>query len=179
MDHRRIRIGLFKATSLVIEFGLVIITMSLLCCAYPERFRKTLWEIGGENGWNSNPRLRIYFYANYQQPPEIPLVWAQRLSESNLAISVLSTAICSARITLSCFNVAPGFSRLFDAMNDMLLSGFWMYSVAAQSSSDLTDPDHLSLRPWYLEKSCSILNSSVIEVCFLAKACFAFSILSL
>lgn len=164
---------------MVIEFSLVIVTMSLLCCAYPERFRKTLWEIGGQNGWNSNPRLRIYFYANYQQPPEIPLVWTQRLSESNLAISVLATAVCSARIALTYFNLTPGFSRLFSAMNDMLLSGFWMYSVTAQSSSDLTDPDHLSVRPWYLEKSCSILDESVVEVCVLAKACFALSVLSL
>ncbi|OTA55569.1 hypothetical protein K449DRAFT_399899 [Hypoxylon sp. EC38] len=179
MEHRHNRIGLFKAIMLIIELGLVIVTMSLLCCAYPERFRRTLWEIGGENGWNSNPRLRIYFYANYQQPPEIPLIWAQRLSESNLAISVLATAICSTRIILFCFNVAPGFSRLFNALNDVLLSGFWMYSVVAQSSSDLTDPDHLSLRPWYLEKSCGIFDSSVIEVCLLAKACFAFSVLSL
>ncbi|KAI0834408.1 hypothetical protein F5Y06DRAFT_279187 [Hypoxylon sp. FL0890] len=179
MGHQHIRTGLSKAILLVAEFGLVITTMSLLCCAYPERFRKTLWEIGGENGWNSNPRLRIYFYANYQQPPEIPLVWTQRLSESNLAISVLATAICLARITLSCFSVTSGLSRLFDAMNDLLLSGFWMYSVVAQSSSDLTDPDHLSLRPWYLEKSCNILDASVIEVCLLAKACFAFSVLSL
>ncbi|KAI1133985.1 hypothetical protein F5Y05DRAFT_249496 [Hypoxylon sp. FL0543] len=177
MGGRRIRTGLLKTVLLAIELSLVIVTMSLLCCAYPEWFRKTLWEIGGEHGWNSNPRLRIYFYANHQQPPEIPLVWTQ--GESNLAISVLATAICLARIISSCFRVTSGFSRLLDAMNDMLLSGFWMYSVVAQSSSDLTDPSHLSLRPWYLEKSCNILDSSVIRICLLAKACFAFSVLSL
>ncbi|KAI1205203.1 uncharacterized protein F4807DRAFT_443856 [Annulohypoxylon truncatum] len=179
MEYRPSRAGFFKALLVFTEFSLAITTMSLLCCAYPERFRKTLWEIGGENGWNSNPRLRIYFYANYQQPPEIPLVWTQRLSESNLAISVLATAVCSARIELSYFNLRPGFSRLFEVMNDMLLSGFWAYSVAAQSSSDLTDSDHLSVRPWYLERSCSILDESVVETCILAKACFAFSVLSL
>ncbi|OTB01685.1 hypothetical protein M426DRAFT_25449 [Hypoxylon sp. CI-4A] len=153
--------------------------MSLLCCAYPERFRKTLWEIGGENGWNSNPRLRIYFYANYQQPPEIPLIWTQHLSESNLAVSILTAAIFSAKVALTYFGVSPLIYRLFGVGNDMVLSGFWMYSVIAQSSSDLTDPDHLSVRPWYLEKSCSILNSSVASNCYLAKTCFVFSALSL
>ncbi|KAI1377020.1 hypothetical protein F4677DRAFT_64641 [Hypoxylon crocopeplum] len=179
MKNRLAHIGLFKAIFLVVEFGLVLVTMSLLCCAYPERFRKTLWQIGGENGWNSNPRLRIYFYANYQQPPEIPLIWTQRLSESNLAISVLAAAVCLSRIVLAYSSVPGGFSCVFNALNDMLLSGFWMYSVAAQSSSDLTDPDHFSVRPWYLEKSCNILDASVVEVCLLAKACFAFSVLSL
>ncbi|KAI1102757.1 hypothetical protein F4804DRAFT_312129 [Jackrogersella minutella] len=173
------KVSIFSATLLAIEFVLVIATMSLLCCTYPERFRKTLWEIGGENGWNSNPHLRIYFYANYQQPPEIPLVWAQRLSESNLAISILATAMFSTRIALTYFDVAWGFSRLFNTANDVLLSGFWMYSVVAQSSSDLTDPDHLSVRPWYLEKSCNILDASGVEVCLLAKACFTLSVLSL
>ncbi|KAI0380594.1 hypothetical protein F5Y04DRAFT_94802 [Hypomontagnella monticulosa] len=177
MGRQYFTIAMFRTISLSIEFGLVVITMSLLCCAYPERFRKTLWEIGGENGWNSNPRLRIYFYANYEQPPEIPLIWTQR--ESNLAIAVLATAICSARIVLACFGVTPHFSRLFNALNDVLLSGFWMYSVVAQSSSDLTDPDHISLRPWYLEKSCSILDASVASFCSLAKAQFTFSVLSL
>ncbi|KAL7628444.1 hypothetical protein AAE478_002647 [Parahypoxylon ruwenzoriense] len=153
--------------------------MSLLCCAYPEQFRKALWQIGGENGWNSNPRLRIYFYANYQQPPEIPLIWTQRLNESNLAISVLTVTISVVRVALGYFGVASSFSITYNALNDMLLSGFWMYSVAAQSSSDLTDPNHISVRPWYLEKSCNILDPSIVHFCFLAKACFAFSVLSL
>lgn len=37
----------------------------------------TLWEAGGAEGWNSDPEQRVYFYANYEQPPEIPLVWSQ------------------------------------------------------------------------------------------------------
>ncbi|KAI2617659.1 hypothetical protein GGS26DRAFT_397405 [Hypomontagnella submonticulosa] len=179
MGHRSSSMNFFRALLHSIEFGLVTVTLSLLCCAYPERFRKTLWEIGGENGWNSNPRLRIYFYANYEQPPEIPLIWTQRLSESNLAIAVLAATICSARIVLACFGVTPRFSRLFNAVNDVLLAGFWMYSVVAQSSSDLTDPEHLSVRPWYLEKSCDFLDAGIAGVCSLAKASFIFSVLSL
>ncbi|KAI1394922.1 hypothetical protein F4819DRAFT_480028 [Hypoxylon fuscum] len=172
-------IGLFKGFLLTLELILALVTMSLLCCAYPEDFRKTLWLVGGENGWNSNPRLRIYFYANYQQPPEIPVIWTQSLSESNLAISVLAVAMCATRIALVYFGITPRFSRVFTSTNDMLLSGFWMYSVIAQSSSDLTDPDHLSVRPWYLQKNCSILDASLVEACLIAKASFAFSLLSL
>ncbi|KAI1382928.1 uncharacterized protein F4822DRAFT_421590 [Hypoxylon trugodes] len=173
------QIGPFGAILLVVEFVLAITTMSLLCCAYPEQFRKTLWEIGGENGWNSNPRLRIYFYANYEKPPEIPLVWDQRLSESNLAISILSTVICLARMVMIYSSVTPCFSCFWNAMNDVLLSGFWVYSIVAQSSGDFTDPNHPSVRPWYLEKSCDILDMSVADTCVLAKASFVFSVLSL
>ncbi|KAI5862496.1 hypothetical protein GGS23DRAFT_570477 [Durotheca rogersii] len=175
----RERISPCSAVLLAAELGLVLTTMSLLCCAYPERVRRTLWQIGGENGWNSNPRLRVYFYANYEKPPDIPPIWSQRLSESNLAISVLAVVISMVRIVLAFLGSASSFSAVFNAFNDMLLSGFWMYSVAAQSSSDLTDPGHLSLRPWYLEKSCEILHESVVHHCVLAKACFAFSVLSL
>lgn len=62
----------------LIELLLGIITFSLFCSAYPDQYRTKLWHIGGEHGWNSDPSLRIYFYANYKDPPEIPLIWSQR-----------------------------------------------------------------------------------------------------
>ncbi|KAK6839280.1 hypothetical protein PG987_005146 [Apiospora arundinis] len=63
------RITITQATLTGLELLFSIITFVLFCSAYPDQYRTRLWEIGGENGWNSNPRLRIYFYANYEEPP--------------------------------------------------------------------------------------------------------------
>ena len=68
----------FSRLILSVEVLVCLVTFTLFCSAYPAQYRTRLWEIGGEHGWNSDPSLRIYFYANYQEPPEIPLIWSQR-----------------------------------------------------------------------------------------------------
>lgn len=65
--------GLFVA-----ELCVCLATVILFGFAYPDRFRTQLWQNGGDEGWNSDPKQRIYFYANYKTPPEIPLIWSQR-----------------------------------------------------------------------------------------------------
>lgn len=51
-----------------------------------------------------------------------------------------------------------------------------MHAVGAQSSSDLTDRQHLSPRPWYLERSCSGLRGQDGVVCIRGKAEFAVAV---
>lgn len=72
------RLQWWHLLALVVEFVIANVSLAILWIAHANDLRNTLWRIGGEMGWNSNPRLRIYFYANHRQPPEIPVVWAQR-----------------------------------------------------------------------------------------------------
>ncbi len=72
-----------QSSSIVLLFlfieGLLIATIvSLFTYGYPDAARNALWEEGGRNGFNSDPRLRIYFYANYKEPPVIPFIWSQK-----------------------------------------------------------------------------------------------------
>ncbi|KAI1120955.1 hypothetical protein F5Y10DRAFT_257359 [Nemania abortiva] len=165
-----------QLVAFVIEFILAIAAVIIHSIAYPESFRKTLWEIGGEAGWNSNPKLRIYFYANYRQPPEIPLLWTQRLSETNLSVALIATSVFFARLVLVFFDYA---GSLCSILYDILLSALWLYSILAQSSGDLSDTEHLSLRPWYLEKGCYRVAPPYIHVCYIARSAFGISIVSL
>ena len=61
----------------IFEAALVVLSLLLFLHGYPDISRKALWEDGGVNGFNSNPKLRIYFYANYLPPPPIPFIWSQ------------------------------------------------------------------------------------------------------
>ena len=63
---------------LFIELVLVAVCLGVFAHAHSTELRTALWAVGGEHGWNSNPRLRIYFYANYQQPPDIPFLWTEK-----------------------------------------------------------------------------------------------------
>lgn len=63
---------------MLIEAQLIITIICLFLVGYPAATRKALWEEGGEHGFNSDPKMRIYFYANYVQPPEIPYIWSRR-----------------------------------------------------------------------------------------------------
>ena len=60
----------------ITELALLGLLLVLCGYAYPDRIRTALWTEGGTQGWNSDPTLRIYFYANYQTPPSIPYIWS-------------------------------------------------------------------------------------------------------
>lgn len=63
---------------LLADFCLSVSVTALSSAAYAGDFSSKLWENGGAEGWNSDPRQRIYFYANYQEPPEIPTIWSEQ-----------------------------------------------------------------------------------------------------
>ncbi|KAI1422447.1 hypothetical protein F5Y12DRAFT_616030 [Xylaria sp. FL1777] len=161
--------------SITIEFVLACTALGLLLTVYPESFRETLWLIGGEAGWNSNPRLRIYFYANYKEPPEIAFIWTHSLDVVNLGTSIISLAVALTRIFFAYFHMT---ARASNAFYDLLLLALWTYSVSIQLSGDYSDPEHLSHRPWYLEKSCSQITPGYVRFCHLSKAAFALCVLS-
>lgn len=74
MGRMRNRDLIFLGLEFCISLGL----LALFSLAYPDRYRSKLWENGGVKGWNSNPNLRVLFYANHKEPPEIPFIWTQR-----------------------------------------------------------------------------------------------------
>ncbi|OTB15760.1 hypothetical protein K445DRAFT_317404 [Daldinia sp. EC12] len=149
-----------KAGMLTAEIILVSATMLLMCFAYLDGFRQALLGVSGQN---------ISDYRSH----------LQQLRESNLAISVLATVTCLARLVLIYFNIPSPYTCLFDILNDIILFGFWVYSVTAQCSNDLANPDRLIITPWHLEKSCGAVDSMILGDCLLARICFLFSVLSL
>ncbi|KAH6990296.1 hypothetical protein EDB80DRAFT_882295 [Ilyonectria destructans] len=156
---------LIITTTAVVLFGL----------AYPNRFRSKLWGNGGVEGWNSNPQQRIYFYANHLELPEIPLIWSQRLTDSNLAIAILSFVIFLTRGTMAYLDYLPRYATI---LYDMLLAFLWIVSLAGQASGDFSDPDHPSVHPWYLTRGCADGWAGTRGFCHVAQASFAISMLA-
>lgn len=69
---------LLLSLAAVFDFALAITLLSLFASAYTSCFLTTLWQVGGTKGWNSDPHQRVYYYANYREPPPVPSVWDER-----------------------------------------------------------------------------------------------------
>ncbi|CCT73657.1 uncharacterized protein FFB20_05026 [Fusarium fujikuroi] len=157
------------------ELAISTTAVTLFGLMYPVEFRSRLWESGGEQGWNSNPNKRIYYYANHQEPPEVPLIWSQRLYTSNLAIAILGLVVFFARTAMSHLRYLP---RCVNNIYDAILLGLWAVSIAGQTSSDFTDPEHPSPHPWYLTRGCSAAWNKTQGYCQIAQASFAMSVIA-
>ncbi|KXH65646.1 hypothetical protein CSAL01_09464 [Colletotrichum salicis] len=158
-----------------LEAFVVFAALVLFGVAYPDRLRSRLSRNGGEQGWCSNPRLRIYFYANREEPPKISLIWSQRLTTSNMATAVLGATVFFARLTMAALRYEARWTNL---AYDAFLAVFWACSAAAQNGLDLTDPQHLSERPWYLTRSCDEAWPQNRGWCRIAKWEYCWSILA-
>ncbi|KAK5653250.1 hypothetical protein OQA88_9149 [Cercophora sp. LCS_1] len=158
---------------LLIELILVAAALGIAAHGHTSELRTALWTTGGERGWNSDPRARIYFYANHREPPEIPFLWTERLANSLLGVAIVNVVVWVVRVALPHGDVSM---RLLGAFYDVLLAGLWTFAVNAQSASDLTDARHLSPLPWYLDKSCAELAGYDRSVCRRGRASFAMAV---
>lgn len=107
------------------------------------------------------------------------MVWANRecsVTDSALAISTLSLIMCIARMVLLYHDATiNGVDIGYSAILGLL----WCYSVQSQSSSDFSDPEHPSLRPWYLERGCRDVTEPFRDACTFGKASFALAYISM
>ncbi|TGO33292.1 hypothetical protein BHYA_0254g00070 [Botrytis hyacinthi] len=158
---------------MLIEVHIIIIIISLFLIGYPDATRKALWEEGGQHGFNSDPKMRIYFYANYLQPPEIPFIWSRRCTEFNLAAGIFTLCLFLTRQLLA---LATSIGTLTEIYLISCVLLFWVLSCIGQRSPDYSDPDHPSRVPWYLNHSCSIASTQSQAACYVAQASFALTV---
>lgn len=83
--YPKVMYGLFA-----VEFLLVIATLTLFGIADPNTYRTKLWQNGADHGFNSDPKIILYSYANYR-PIKTPTVWNQSyVSEDANAHSIIA-----------------------------------------------------------------------------------------
>lgn len=70
------RIPKLMVALFIIEFPLTVAMLTLMGVADPDTYRTKLWQNGADHGFNSDPSIILYAYANYQ-PISVPLPWSQ------------------------------------------------------------------------------------------------------
>ncbi|XP_014560979.1 hypothetical protein COCVIDRAFT_33999 [Bipolaris victoriae FI3] len=144
-------------SAMLVDLILAITLISLFASAYPDRFRTALWRNGGSEGWNSDPQQRVYDYANYRESPPMPLIWDQSSTMFHLVIAVIALFVWIVRFQVNCLSgyvLDLHASIMTNAIYDILLVGLYASSAVLQNSGDFSDPGHIGLRPWYLERGC-------------------------
>lgn len=98
------------------------------------------------------------------------------VTDSALAISILSLLICVARMVLRYYDATI---RWIDIGYSAILGSLWGFSVQSQSSGDFSDPGHPSIRPWYLERGCHSVTEPFRDACVFGKASFDLAYISM
>ncbi|KAG9235424.1 hypothetical protein BJ875DRAFT_504034 [Amylocarpus encephaloides] len=161
----------------LVELGGIIAALALFGIASPNLYRTKLWQIGADNGFNSNPKQILYAYANYRPIPKTPFVWSQALTDFNVAVSVLSMFIMIVKVILFALHV---WYPLIAVITNLVTVGLWIASLYGQAGPDKSDPKHPSSSPWYITKSCSYAKPSNHDgYCLQAKASFAVTVIML
>lgn len=62
---------------LIAELLLTVAALALFGIAAPNTYRTKLWKDGARRGFNSDPNVILYAYANHRPIPKEPLVWSQ------------------------------------------------------------------------------------------------------
>ncbi|CAK7197358.1 hypothetical protein SEUCBS139899_000003 [Sporothrix eucalyptigena] len=159
------------------ELGLIVALLVLFGLAQPNTYRTIMWQIGYNNGFNSNPNMILYAYANHVPLPTVPFVWSQALTDLNVAISVLSLFVLLAKMIALIMHV---FFPIFGLIMSISMVGLYTASVYGQAGPDYADARYPSHVAWYIAKSCkyAAANNAVGD-CYMAKGCFAATVLML
>lgn len=59
-----------------LELAGLIAVLVIFGIAQPDLYRTKMWQIGFDNGLNSNPNMILYAYANFKPLPKVPLIWS-------------------------------------------------------------------------------------------------------
>ncbi|TPX19096.1 uncharacterized protein E0L32_011257 [Thyridium curvatum] len=171
--------------------GLVPILV-LFGIAQPDMYRTTMWRIGNANGWNSNPNMILYAYANHRplpirmvsnvslffffrpRPPQPP--GHLRLTNFNVAISVISLFMLLVKMIGFIMKV---WYPLVGGLISLALTALYVASMVGQMGPDHADRDpskHSSVA-WYISHSCAPARAFNAErSCMLAKGTFAVTV---
>ena len=104
-------------------------------------------------------------------------IWPS-VTSFNVVIAVLSTFLLLVKAVLFVMHI---WYPLLSALIHAALVILWIFSVYAQSASDMTDAKHPQRgAPWYITKNCSVaFDKNNVHHCRQAKAAFAVSVILL
>lgn len=60
-----------------VELAGLVPLLVIFGIAQPDLYRSKMWQIGYDNGLNSNPNMILYAYANHRPLPTVPLIWSK------------------------------------------------------------------------------------------------------
>ncbi|OAQ99811.1 hypothetical protein LLEC1_02906 [Akanthomyces lecanii] len=181
-----------------LELAGLIAVLVIFGIAQPDLYRTKMWQIGFDNGLNSNPDMILYAYANFKPLPKVPLIWSSTpqpsppdrwdgaplvsrslltprrgysLTNFNVAISVISLFFLLAK--LIAFIMKLWFPIIAVFVN-MALLALYSVSVYGQIGPDYADPRYPAPAAWYFRQGCGLAKHyGVYKSCQIAQGSLA------
>lgn len=133
------------------ELAGTVALLVLFAIAQPDLYRTQMWRIGHVWGFNSDPAIILYAKANHQPAPNVPFVWSLRLTDYNVAISVLSLFVLLVKLIGFIMRV---WTPILGVFFSLAMTVMYTVSVYGQMGPDYYDPAHPSPMAWYIRYGC-------------------------
>ncbi|KAG5944125.1 hypothetical protein E4U53_006927 [Claviceps sorghi] len=151
-----------------LELAGLVAVLTIFGIAQPDLYRSAMWEIGFQNKLNSNPKMVLYAYANYQPLPTVPLIWSQTLTDFNVAISVMSLFFLLAK--LIAFIMKLWYPILATFVNCSMVA-LYTVSTYGQIGPDYADARYPAPAAWYFRQGCDLAKQyNKYRICQVAQA---------
>ncbi|KAK5992817.1 hypothetical protein PT974_06236 [Cladobotryum mycophilum] len=142
---------------MLVEFIGLVPLLVIFGLAQPDLYRTTMWQIGFDNHLNSNPNMVLYAYANHRPLPEIPFIWSRKLTDFNVAISVISLFFLLAKLMAIIMKL---WYPIFATIINIGMIALFTVSVYGQIGPDYADPRYPSPAAWYFRYGCGLARPS-------------------
>lgn len=169
--HRKWRVRKPMYWLMAAELAGLVPILVLFGIEQPDLYRTKFWQIGFNEGLNSNPNMILYAYANHRPLPKIPLVWSSTITEFNVAISVISLFVLLTKMIGFIMRVWYPIIGLFFGV---AMTALYSTSLYGQAGPDYADSRYPSPVAWYIRYGCDIARKYGAEKqCMMAKGTFA------
>lgn len=133
------------------ELAGTVALLVLFAIAQPDLFRTQLWQVGSVWGFNSDPNIIVWAKANHRPAPNVPFVWTERLTDYNVAISVLSLFVLLVKLVAF---IMRAWTPIIGLFFSLAMTVLYTVSVYGQMGPDFYDPAHPSPIAWYIRYGC-------------------------
>jgi hypothetical protein len=100
----------------------------------------------------------------------------QRSTQYNVCIAIITMVLWLVRLCIRGRTLDVYGALVSNILYDIMLVALWSYSAVIQSSGDYSDPKHIALRPWYLDRGCAEASQNNRAGCRAAKASFGLAV---
>jgi len=100
----------------------------------------------------------------------------RRSTQYSLCIAIITMILWFVRLCIRGRTLDVSGAVVSNILYDMMLVALWFYSTVIQSSGDYSDPKHIALQPWYLERGCAEASPNNRAGCRTAKASFGLAV---
>lgn len=168
--HRKWKLRKLMYGLMLAELAGLVPILVLFGMEQPDLYRTKFWQIGYNEGLNSDPNMILYAYANHVPLPKIPLVWSSTITEFNVAISVISLFVLLTKMIGFIMKVWYPVIGVFFCV---AMTALYSTSLYGQAGPDYADPRYPSPVAWYIRYSCDIARKyGAQQQCMMAKATF-------